>query len=169
MFFSFIPGHWAKTAIYLPIGTFRGGKFFLRNFSLFFNLVHYAKKLGLLAVFLGKPSKLHSKFAKFNSEEKCSVEKKIVFSFFFGHWVEYCLKYVEKFWARISKLHSLFSKGSVGQKLVFSNSMNFLFKLFVILSENCSRNVFYEDNFLSIFGQWAKVYRFLSIFFPHGC
>ena len=35
MFFFFIPGHWAKTALYLPIGTFRGGKNFCKNFSLF--------------------------------------------------------------------------------------------------------------------------------------
>ena len=118
-----------------------------------------------MAFFFGKLSELHFRFLNVNSEEKTSIEKKI--SFFFGHWAEYFQKYVKKISTGISKLHSKFSKGSVEDTLVFSNWVIFFQKFCDLERKNLKKRLLWRLHFF-IFCQWAKIYRFLLMFFQQG-
>ena len=119
-------GRILKTAIYLPIGTFRE-IIFRKKFSPCFSSSDIElKNLGPMAFFSANCRKCILNFQKLILRKKVSLKKKFLFFFFFfGHWVEYCQIYVEKLWAGISKLHSMFWKLSVEETLVFSIWLNF--------------------------------------------
>ena len=123
-----------------------------------------SQKNGPMAFFFGKMSKLQIKFPKVNSEEENSIETKSVFSFFFGHLAENC-QTVETFSAGISKLHSMFSKQSDEETLVFSNCLHFFKKILWICAKIVQELCFMKTIFFSFPVNEQKFIGFCRFFF----
>ena len=138
--------------------------FLERNFSPLFIVGYWAKKCRTYGIFFGHFFKLQIIFLKVNSEEESFLNKKS-FSSSFSDIERKIVRFMSRsFWAGISKVHSMFPKGSVEETLVFRIERIF-FQKFCDLERKLFNNRLLWRHFFFSFGQWAKVYRFSSFFF----
>ena len=159
-------GRIVKTAIYLPIGTFRGGKFFFENFSLFF-IRYFAPKMSDFWQFF--PANCRNCFLSFQKLKlRKIVPANLVFLQSFSDIERKIVKYCREVSGSTFKTAFKVSK-SVPWGNFISFKIDDIFQKSCGLQQKNLKSRLLWKLFFFFFGHSVKICRLLSKCFRQGC